>query len=165
MSRSELNSFINNPDVKLCEQIVKEIQDYIFSELSQHVILRILYFDDFGFYPCVWFTSNEGDTSDEVKKLLKRDFECLDFDNKYNSKDLVIAIESKDIDPKRIAWEYEDDCFEDIEELFNEICSQISVILSVSVSQKTNDEEKVKRLQNEIDIMENTVFKTVFGGE
>lgn len=137
MSRSELNSFINNPDVKLCEQIVKEVQDYTFNELPQHILLRILYFDDLGFYPYLWFTTSyEGDTSDEVKERLKKDFECLDFDSKYNSKDLVIAIESKDVDHGHIAWEYQDDCFEDIEELFNEICSQISVILSVYVSKK-----------------------------
>lgn len=165
MSKRECNSITKNSDVMLCEQIVKEIQKYIFSELSQHVIIRILYFDDLGFYPCVWFTSKEEYTADEVKKLLKRDFECLDFDRKYNSKDLVISIESKDINSEHIAYEYEDDCFKDIEELFDEICSQISSVLSVYVSKNTNDNENVKRLRTEISVMKNAIAKTIFGGE
>ena len=82
----------SDSDILLCEKMVNEFQNYKLVYFSHNAFVRILYIDNLGFYPHLIFGSHEFNDSMKIKESLQKDFEGLDFINKYDASRPVIII-------------------------------------------------------------------------
>ena len=152
----------NISDFALCEKIVNEFQNYELKSFPYSTFIRVLYFEGNGYYPHMIFGNHEFDDEKKIKESLQKDFECLDFNAKYDANKLVIIV-NEPVDAERCAWDYEDDCYEDVESLFKEIYEQYYSV-AMAVTTKTH-EEKIEELKDELIVMKKIITERIFGEE
>lgn len=143
---------MSNEDIIQCEKMVEEFHNYHIEGFHYNAFIRVLVFEEYGFYPDVWFGSEV-----DMEEKLKEEFESLDFDNCYDANDLVIVLEGED------CYDYEDDyadeCYKDLKELFGKIFASYFDCATVSLVEK----EKLNELKEELETMRKEVFHKIFG--
>lgn len=82
---------------------------------------------------------------------------CRSFWQRYTSCEFVIVID----DDEKCAWDYENDCYNDLEELFQALYSQYyDIAISLTA---INHKEKLEGLKSELENMKKTISTKIFG--